>query len=108
MSTKKIPIPFDENGHLIPLVVESSSWRRGTDVAAWIENTTFQGVFQFVGIAKGNYSDRMIFEDANNGEQVNMHMNDFVKAVPYMVNGVLSGNFTYARSHGKYGIRYLP
>lgn len=108
MSSKKIEVPFDENGKLIPIVIEKSRWHQGTPVAEWRDNFKFDGVFQFVGINKGAYSDQMIFERAESGEHVNMHMNDFVKVVPHLHYGALIGTFTYARSHGKYGIRFLP
>jgi len=105
MAKKKFPVPVDEDGNLIPVVLEETPWRKATPVAKWIEDpAVFLATMTFAGIAKGKYSDRFTFTNEG-GQSFTMTGPDFCKAVPYLEEGKLKDQvFRWSKFHNKYGI----
>lgn len=67
---------------------------------------SFVTTLRFVGVVKCDYSIRYAYCDAN-GEIVEMASKDFYKAIPFMVRGVLHGEFRSVIARGKTNISFI-
>lgn len=69
-------------------------------------SSTFCTSLRYVGIVKCDYSVRYSFIDSR-GVVFEMSTKDFQKIIPFMVRGVIVGNFKHVRFRGRSGVSYL-
>ena len=102
-----IQIPFDADGKLLFKAPVHPSWNKHpAPFIDWQQNRIFHATITYLGVSKGIYSDRYAFRDQNKNH-FTMVAADFDKMVPFMVRGVVEGEFHFSRRNEKYGITFV-
>lgn len=83
------------------------SWTKPNTWAlpVWEKNSVFEDTLTFVDYCRGRSA--AYFEmQRTNGQLVTVFMSDFAKTiVPHMVNGVVTGKFTFVKQGQNYGCK---
>jgi len=93
-------IPFDSDGNQMHKVYnyagsQDIDWR---DIDVLKERLTFEDMHK--------YSSYVVTFTNDSGKQFWMSNGEFIKAVKFMVNGVLEGKFRFKRSGAYYSLSY--
>ena len=93
-----IKVPFDKDGNLMTHPEEYSR-------PLWRDNSTFPAAMTIAGIARGRSADNFILKDEA-GRTYNIFLRDALDMVraTTVVNGVVSGNWTFRKRGPNYGI----
>ena len=111
MTKKQIDVPFNGNGDQV-------------DYPCWIYNRTPEGVTRptpgptmpnfefedtltFESYGKGRSSVTFYMKRESTGKGVTMFISDFTDALPKMVNGKITGKFTFCKKGQSYGCKLL-
>lgn len=98
MAKAEYKIPFDDNGNML-------TYDRRYQIE-WRDNCQFEDTLTYKCYGRGRSSAVFVFTKSD-GKTVSMFMTDIDDIIPKMVNGVLSGTFTYTKRGTNYGIKLV-
>lgn len=89
-------IPFDANGNQIDYAGYSAEMR---------DNFVFEDVLTYTSYSRGRSSAQFSFMRTN-GTSVVVFMSDMSTFIPKMINGTISGKFTFVKRGQNYGVTF--
>lgn len=93
---KTYKIPFNKNGEVPHFPIGDVTWE---------DNYVFSTSLKFHEFRRGRSAAYATFIDSSNGKVHNVFLIDFTDMVPYLNEGVISGNFTFAKRGQNYGVK---
>lgn len=99
MSKAIYQIPFDKHGNQL----DYEAW----DVAEMLDNFKFNDELAFICYGRGRSSVTFTMQRKSTGRTVSMFVSDFSDAIPMMVNGRISGDFTFVKKGQNYGCKLI-
>ena len=98
-------IPFNSKGD--QLHYPELQWVKGSPVLATMkDNFVFEDTLKFDGMARGRSAAYFYFTRST-GTKVVVFMTDLCEMMPYLVNGEISGKFTFTKRGQNYGTIFL-
>lgn len=93
-------VPFDASGNLLNYAETYGCYAP----KEWRDNYEFSGSLSFKDFRRGRSAANAILEDKE-GHTYTMFLTDFKAAIPYMVNGKITGRFTFCKRGANYGVK---
>lgn len=93
-------IPFNEKNQLLHYA------RHGSGVV-WKDNFEFEDSMAFCGFTRGRSAAHANVKSEKTGQVYTMFLKDLGDAIPYLKDGKLHGQFTFAKRGTNYGIKYI-
>jgi len=73
----------------------------------WEDNYEFEDILKYSGFSRGNSSCTIQFRSINSGKEYTMFMKELNDCIDKLVEGKLTGKFTFCKRGENYGIKYL-
>lgn len=93
-------IPFDQDGNLCSF---SGYWNN----KEWLDNFIFEDTLLYCGYTPGTSSAYINFVSIITRKKYLAFLSDFHTIVPWMVNGEVSGKFTFVKKGNNFGIKRI-
>lgn len=107
MAKGNYKIPFDQNGNQLDYPEASYGYVNGV---LWsklslneVDNFVFEDILTFKNHIRGRSSITFIFERALTSTTISMFVSDFSTIVPQLVDGKVSGKFTFRKQGSNFG-----
>lgn len=91
-------IPFNKNGNMMGW---SSSYNANT---IWVDNYEFEDTLTIIGSTRGNSSTKFIFKGSYE-KRYEVFVKDMFDMCLHMINGNVTGKFTFCKRGENYGLR---
>lgn len=101
MAKGEYKIPFDEDGNQLDY---DYSWGSGFDMR---DNHVFQDTLVFKEYGRGRSSITFTMKRQSAGTTVSVFVSDFADMLPFMVNGQITGKFTFVKKGSNFGCKFL-
>lgn len=104
-------VPFDHKGNQqhYPEVGWAGSYADGTGKTvpvAWAPNHIFEDTLTYKEYRRGRSAAYFVFTRTG-GQQVTMFLKDFEQCLAHMVNGKITGKFTFCKRGQNYGCKRI-
>ena len=73
----------------------------------WKDNYEFEDTLKYSGYSRGNSSCTVQFKSVNDGKEYTMFMVELNDCIDKLVDGKLTGKFTFCKRGQNYGIKLL-
>ena len=73
----------------------------------WIDNYEFEDTLKYSGYSRGNSSCTVQFKSINDNKEYTMFMKELDDCIDKLIEGKLTGKFTFCKCGQNYGIKYL-
>ena len=104
--TKNYQIPFDDQGN--QQHYPSNIYRDGKIIGpVFKDNEEFEDALIYDGYSRGRSAAYFNFERKSTGTNVTVFLTDFEDMIPIMVNGGITGRFTYTKRGQNYGVKLV-
>lgn len=98
-------IPFDDKGN--QLDYPFWYWRDGVKIEnEWVDNFVFVDTLTYTSYSTGRSAIGFNMTRTN-GTTVNVFISDFSAMIPLMVDGRITGRFTFVKKGTSYGCKYV-
>ena len=72
-----------------------------------IDNYEFEDVLAFGGFVRGRSAARIVWKSTTNNRKYEMFLSNLCECFDRIINGTLTGKFTFCKRGCNYGIKYL-
>jgi len=109
MAKQPLEIPFDPvTGNMQTYPTDRHSWEGTAHFVhgpIWTPNFTFNATLKFKEYTRGRSSVGFMFVDESTNHEYSMFVKEFTEIVPKLVNGTLTGTFTFVKRGANYGFK---
>lgn len=100
----KIPFDIDGNQQHYP----ENRYRDGKIIEPnFRDNEEFKDTLIYDGYSRGRSAAYFNFERKSTGTNVTVFLTDFEDMIPVMINGEITGRFTYTKRGQNYGVKLV-
>ena len=102
-------VPFDSSGNQLHYPEDEYEYKNSVSKrtpCTMLENFEFDDTLTYVGFQRGRSAAYFIWERANS-KKVTMFLKDLDESIKHIVNGKLSGTFTFCKRGANFGVKIL-
>ena len=108
---KMFKIPFHKNGNQLHYPDVFQTYNKNKEIVTidnsiWVDNYEFDDVLTYIEFDRGRSSAYFIWS-SKSGKKFTMFLIDLHDAIKHLVDGKLTGTFTFCKRGTNYGVKLL-